>query len=121
IADEPTEEPTDDPTEDPTEDPTDDPTEDPEEISPTVRMDYPLPAQTVHDEGIEVRVKTAPNAPVDVTRTSVLFTGGYTLELPDEWDGTADEIGDYVFTIAPDTPITSDFRPERNSTVGQLS
>ena len=121
IADEPTEEPTDDPTEDPTEDPTDDPTEDPEEISPTVRMDYPLPAQTVHDEGIEVRVKTAPNAPVDVTRTSVLFTGGYTLELPDEWDGTADENGDYVFTIAPDTPITSDFRPERNTTVGQLS
>ena len=121
IADEPTEEPTDDPAEDPTEDPTDDPTEDPEEISPTVRMDYPLPAQTVHDEGIEVRVKTAPNAPVDVTRTSVLFTGGYTLELPDEWDGTADENGDYVFTIAPDTPITSDFRPERNTTVGQLS
>ncbi|WP_218915949.1 hypothetical protein, partial [Brevibacterium senegalense] len=92
------------------------------EISPTVRMDYPLPAQTVHDEGIEVRVKTAPNAPVDITKTSVMFTGGYTLELPDSWDGTADENGDYVFTIAPDTPITTTFKPEeRNTTVGQLT
>ena len=96
-------------------------TEEAEEVSPMVRMDYPLPAQTVHDTGIEVRVKTAPQAPVDVTRASVQFTGGYTLELPDEWDGTADENGDYVFTIAPDTPITSSFRPERNTTVGQLS
>ncbi|WP_019158645.1 hypothetical protein, partial [Brevibacterium senegalense] len=96
-------------------------TEDPSTISPTVRMDYPLPAQTVHDEGIEVRVKTAPNAPVDITKTSVSFTGGYTLQLPDSWDGTADENGDYVFTIAPDTPITSNFRPERSTTVGQLS
>src|SRR5699024_2525492 len=59
--------------------------------------------------------------PVDITKASVQFTGGYTLELPDEWDGTADENGDYVFTIAPDTPITSSFRPERNTTVGQLS
>jgi hypothetical protein len=85
-------------------------------------MDYPLEAQKVHDEGIEVRVKTAPNAPVDVTKTSVMFTGGYTLELPDEWDGTADDNGDYVFTIAPDTPITTTFKPEeRNTTVGQLS
>jgi len=96
-------------------------TEEAEEVSPMVRMDYPLPAQTIHDTGIEVRVKTAPQAPVDVTRASVQFTGGYTLELPDEWDGTADENGDYVFTIAPDTPITSSFRPERNTTVGQLS
>jgi hypothetical protein len=96
-------------------------TEEAEEISPTVRMDYPLPAQTVHDTGIEVRVKTAPQASVDITKASVQFTGGYTLELPDEWDGTADENGDYVFTITPDTPITSSFRPERNTTVGQLS
>src|SRR5699024_243544 len=53
--------------------------EDPAEISPSVEMDHPLQAADVADEGIEVRVKTAPNAEVDVSKVSVMFTGGYTL------------------------------------------
>ncbi len=94
--------------------------EDPADISPSVEMDYPLQAQTVTDEGIEVRVKTAPNAEVDVSKVSVMFTGGYTLSPDGDWDGTADQNGDYTFTIAPDTKITSGFNPDRNTTVGQL-
>ncbi|MGO1440138.1 MAG: hypothetical protein ACTHVY_08600, partial [Brevibacterium yomogidense] len=96
--------------------------EHPADISPSVRMDYPLQAQTVADEGIEVRVKTAPNAEVDVSKISVMFTGGYTLSPSGDWDGTADENGDYTFTISPDTEINTTFRPEeRNTTVGELT
>ena len=85
-------------------------------------MDYPLQAQTVADEGVEVRVKTAPNTEVDVSTVSVIFSGGYTLEPIGDWDGTADDNGDYTFTISPDTEITSTFRPEaRNTTVGRAA
>ncbi|SLM88359.1 PT domain-containing protein [Brevibacterium yomogidense] len=95
-------------------------TEDPADISPSVEMDHPLQAADVSRDGIEVRIKTAPNAEVDVSKVSVMFDAGYTLSPEGDWNGTADENGDYTFTISPDTEITSGFNPDRNTTVGQL-
>lgn len=94
--------------------------EDPADISPSVEMDYPLQPADVASDGIEVRVKTAPNAEVDVSKVSVLFNAGYTLSPEGDWNGTADDNGDFTFTISPDTEITSTFDPSRNTTVGQL-
>lgn len=94
--------------------------EDPADISPSVEMDYPLQPADVARDGIEVRVKTAPNAEVDVSKVSVLFDAGYTLSPEGDWNGTADDNGDFTFAISPDTEITSGFNPDRNTTVGQL-
>ena len=94
--------------------------EDPADISPSVEMDHPLQAADVARDGIEVRVKTAPDAEVDVSKVSVMFDAGYTLSPEGDWNGTADENGEYTFTISPDTEITSTFSPDRSTTVGQL-